>query len=64
MDRLQKKDKSLGSINPTRMASPVYVTVVKIKDDYYPLITKLEPIYPEGIEGNVEVLEKFIDELR
>jgi CRISPR-associated protein Cmr1 len=58
-----KKDKSLGSIKP-RMASPVYVTVVKIKDNYYPLITKLEPNYPEGIRGNVNVLNKFINELR
>lgn len=43
----EHRDFSLGNHNP-RMSSPVYVTAVLIKDQYYPLITRLEGVYPKN----------------
>jgi CRISPR-associated protein Cmr1 len=40
-------DPSLGSGKP-RMASPVYVSIVKLKDKYYPIITELNSYFPNN----------------
>jgi CRISPR-associated protein Cmr1 len=57
---------AIGNGNP-RMASPVYVTINKINNKYYPIITKLEAVYPEknyNVSNSKEQINKFIKELR
>jgi len=52
---------ALGSGSP-RMASPVYITINKIDDKYYPVITKLTPCYhPKKIPNNYNsIIDNFI----
>jgi CRISPR-associated protein Cmr1 len=44
------KDPSLGNSSP-RMASPIYVSVVKLKDGYYPIVTTLNSYFPQNYGG-------------
>jgi CRISPR-associated protein Cmr1 len=39
------KNPSLGNSSP-RMASPIYVSVVKLRDGYYPIVTTLKSYFP------------------
>jgi CRISPR-associated protein Cmr1 len=41
------KNPSLGSLSP-RMASPIYVSVVKLRDGYYPIVTTLKSYFPQN----------------
>lgn len=56
------RDWGLGNGNP-RMASPIYVTVNKIGDKFYPVITRLEAIYPSNFRVNNEEIEEFIERI-
>ena len=49
---------ALGSGSP-RTASPVYITINKINDKYYPVITKLTPCYSTHRNTN-SVIDDFI----
>jgi len=54
----------LGSFKP-RMASPVYVTIKEINDDFFPVITKLNPVYPnDNYNNSEEKINNFIKDLR
>lgn len=56
-------DLSLGSSKP-RMASPVYVSVVKISETFYPIVTVLNFTPPSrDIGWNIKKQENFIKEL-
>jgi len=44
------KNPSLGNSSP-RMASPIYVSVVKLKDGYYPIVTTLNSYFPQNYGG-------------
>lgn len=70
-DLLKKIDKcasennnyALGNGDP-RMASPVFVTIKEINDNFYPVITKLNEVYPEKnykVEDYEKKIAKFID---
>lgn len=60
----QFRDFALGSINP-RMASPVYVSIVRINGGYYPIITLLNPVYPNGYRRTDQnKISNFIDSLK
>jgi CRISPR-associated protein Cmr1 len=41
------KNPSLGNSSP-RMASPIYVSVVKLKDGFYPIVTTLNSYFPQN----------------
>jgi CRISPR-associated protein Cmr1 len=41
------KNPSLGNSSP-RMASPIYVSVVKLKDGFYPIVTTLKSYFPQN----------------
>jgi len=41
------KNPSLGNSSP-RMASPIYVSVVKLKDGFYPIVTTLNSSFPQN----------------
>ena len=41
------KNPSLGNASP-RMASPIYVSVIKLKDVYYPIVTTLNSFFPKS----------------
>jgi len=41
------KNPSLGNSSP-RMASPIYVSVVKLRDGYYPIVTTLKSYFPQN----------------
>ena len=58
-------DRAIGNGVP-RMASPVYITIKKIGQDFYPIITKLEAVYPKKYKVSKpnEKIKKFINELR
>jgi CRISPR-associated protein Cmr1 len=56
-------DPSLGSGKP-RMASPVYVSIVKLKDKYYPIITELNFYFPKNYPRyNFQKKNDFIREV-
>jgi CRISPR-associated protein Cmr1 len=56
-------DPSLGSGKP-RMASPVYVSIVKLKDKYYPIITELNSYFPKNYPRcNFQRKSNFIREV-
>lgn len=55
------RDRALGNGNP-RMASPVYVTVNKINNEFYSVITKLEAKYPYK-KINIQKINGFVNEL-
>ncbi|MCX7948242.1 MAG: type III-B CRISPR module RAMP protein Cmr1 [candidate division WOR-3 bacterium] len=56
-------DTSLGSANP-RMASPVYVSVVKIDGKFYPIITVLNSAFPSRYpKYNLNKQQNFINDL-
>ncbi|QSZ27583.1 type III-B CRISPR module RAMP protein Cmr1 [Aceticella autotrophica] len=56
-------DPSLGSGKP-RMASPVYVSIIKENDGYKPIVTTLEGCFPSGYpQGNSNKQKFFIDEV-
>jgi CRISPR-associated protein Cmr1 len=58
------RDKVLGSGSP-RMASPIYVTINRLGDNFYPVISRLTPNYPtSNFSTNKEKLDNFINELR
>jgi len=52
------KDPSLGNASP-RMASPIYVSVIKIKNMYYPIVTTLESSFPTNYNFNLKKQEDF-----
>jgi len=54
-------DNALGTIKPQRMASPIIATVVKIDQDYYPIITKLTSHFPASLTYNINKQDDFID---
>jgi len=41
------KNPSLGNSSP-RMASPIYVSVIKLKDGFYPIVTTLNSYFPQN----------------
>jgi len=41
------KNPSLGNSSP-RMASPIYVSVAKLKDGFYPIVTTLKSCFPQN----------------
>ncbi len=43
----EHNDPSLGNADP-RMASPVYVSVIEINEEYFPIITTLNISFPQG----------------
>ncbi|MCX7724319.1 MAG: type III-B CRISPR module RAMP protein Cmr1 [Thermodesulfovibrio sp.] len=55
------RDPSLGNANP-RMASPVYVSVVKIKNKLHPIITILNSAFPTKDRYNIQKQKDFIKE--
>jgi len=56
-------DSSLGSGKP-RMASPVYVSIIKLKDKYYPIITELNSYFPDNyLRYNFQRKSNFIREV-
>ncbi len=57
------RDRALGNGNP-RMSSPVYITINKIANSYYPIITRLEAVYPYRVNNQVGKINKFIEKLR
>jgi len=52
------KDPSLGNASP-RMASPIYVSVIKIKNMYYPIVTTLESSFPTNYNFNLKKQDDF-----
>jgi len=44
------KNPSLGNSSP-RMASPIYVSVVRLEDGYYPIVTTLNSYFPQNYGG-------------
>lgn len=53
------RDNSLGSGNP-RMASPIYVTIVKMNNDFIPVITTLNSVFPpDGYRYNIQKQDNF-----
>lgn len=55
-------DPSLGSIDP-RMASPVYVSVIRVNNQLKPIITVLNSSFPEDYHYDIEKQQQFIREL-
>ncbi len=56
-------DPSLGYVNP-RMASPIYVSTIKINNNLKPIITVLHPCFPESYpRRDFEKQQQFIREL-
>lgn len=53
---------ALGFASGGRMASPVYISVVKIGDQYHPIITKMNSVFPPTMEiNNYDIIQnKFI----
>ncbi|GAK51212.1 CRISPR-associated RAMP protein, Cmr1 family [Candidatus Moduliflexus flocculans] len=55
---------ALGTVaNKKRFASPVIVTVVKTAQAYHPVITKLTTHFPDGVTGNLQKQQDFINEV-
>jgi len=47
------KDPSLGNATP-RMASPIYISVIKIQNMYYPIVTTLNSSFPPNYKCNLQ----------
>lgn len=56
-------DQALGGINP-RMASPIHVRIQKVGDQFVPVITQLNSVFPGAAPHDYERKQKdFIDEI-
>lgn len=55
------RDNALGTVRPRRMASPVIATVVRIKEEYYPVLTKLTSHFPPSVHYNSDKQDEFIN---
>lgn len=62
-DSHTNRDNSLGSFNP-RMASPVYVSILKIDQHFFPVITKLNSAFPRNYGYNLSKQNSFINMLQ
>jgi CRISPR-associated protein Cmr1 len=56
------RDKSLGSVLGGRLASPIYVSVLKTTIGYRPIITTLQMALKDGIGGGETDKQKFFKE--
>lgn len=57
------KDNALGTIKPQRMASPIIATVVKVREKFYPVATKLTSHFPPSLKYNINKQDGFINEV-
>lgn len=57
------RDNSLGNFNP-RMASPIYVSVIEIDKKFYPIVTKLNSVFPQSYPNyNLSKQDNFINSI-
>ena len=56
-------DEALGGINP-RMASPIHVRIQKVDDEFIPIVTQLNSVFPGADPHDCDWKQKkFIDEI-